>query len=183
MRNSSKVKTEQLDSLNLLSENFKSVKTKPSTPNLGTVSQGDAKLPPMGVFKTEEQICHRYLRYVGVGLEETKREVCDRRFVGSVWSIRNKEWAALPTCGASGGILIIWDSKKMKQRGSDGDCNSKFFHKVANGRRNRNFIKFLENERGLVLDNSKSITEEILLYFKKLYSSPPGKSWRVEGVD
>ena len=43
----------QLDSLNLLSENFKSVKTKPSTPNLGTVSQGDAKLPPMGGFQIE----------------------------------------------------------------------------------------------------------------------------------
>ena len=54
---------------------------------------------------------------------------------------------------------------------------------MANGRRNRNFIKFLENERGLVLDNSESITEEILLYFKKLYSSPPRESWRVEGID
>ena len=46
-----------------------------------------------------------------------------------------------------------------------------------------NFIKLLENERGLVLDNSESITEEILLYFKMLYSSPPGESWRVEGID
>ena len=54
---------------------------------------------------------------------------------------------------------------------------------MANGRQNRNFIKFLENERGLVLDNSKSITKEILLYFKKFYSSPPGESWRVEGID
>ncbi|RVX06781.1 hypothetical protein CK203_014972 [Vitis vinifera] len=124
---------------------------------------------------------------------ETKREVCDRRFVGSVWSIRNKEWATLPACGASEGILIIWDSKKMsseevRQKAKvkwvkDGDCNSKLFHKVANGRRNRNFIKFLENERGLVLDNSKSITKEILLYFKRLYSSPPEESWRVEGID
>ena len=42
-----------------------------------------------------------------VMFQETKREVCDRRFVGSVWLVRNKEWAALPTCGASGGILII----------------------------------------------------------------------------
>ncbi|RVW23803.1 putative ribonuclease H protein [Vitis vinifera] len=65
----------------------------------------------------------------------------------------------------------------------DRDCNSKLFHKVANGRRNRNFIKFLENERGLVLDNSESITEEILLYFKKLYLSPLGESWRVEDRD
>ena len=32
---------------------------------------------------------------------------CDRRFVGSVWTVRNKEWAALPTCEALGGILII----------------------------------------------------------------------------
>ena len=45
--------------------------------------------------------------------QKTKREVCDRRFIGSVWSVRNKEWAALPACGASEGILIIWDSKKM----------------------------------------------------------------------
>ncbi|RVW46701.1 hypothetical protein CK203_113650 [Vitis vinifera] len=65
----------------------------------------------------------------------------------------------------------------------DGDCNSKLFHKVANGRRYRNFIEFLENERGLVLDNSESIIEEILLYFKKLYSSPLGESWRVEDRD
>ena len=48
-----------------------------------------------------------------VMFQETKRKVCDKRFVGSVWSIRNKEWAALPACRASGGILIIWDSKKL----------------------------------------------------------------------
>ncbi|KAL6326022.1 hypothetical protein AAG906_038514 [Vitis piasezkii] len=48
-----------------------------------------------------------------VMFQETKREVCDRRFVGSVWSVRNKEWATLPACGALGGILIIWDSNKL----------------------------------------------------------------------
>ncbi|KAJ9697646.1 hypothetical protein PVL29_006989 [Vitis rotundifolia] len=78
---------------------------------------------------------------------------------------------------------IHWRQKAKIKWVKDGDCNSKLFHKVANGRRNRNFIKFLENERGLVLDKPESITEEILLYFKKLYSSPPGESWRVEGID
>ena len=78
---------------------------------------------------------------------------------------------------------IHWRQKAKVKWVKDGDCNSKLFHKVANGRRNRNFIKFLENERGLVLDNSESITDEILLYFKKLYSSPPRESWRVEGID
>ncbi|KAJ9685364.1 hypothetical protein PVL29_017406 [Vitis rotundifolia] len=48
-----------------------------------------------------------------VMIQETKKEKCDRRFVGSVWMVRDKEWAALPSCGASGGILIIWDSKKL----------------------------------------------------------------------
>ena len=46
-------------------------------------------------------------------IQETKREVCDKRFVGSVWTVRNKEWAALSASGASGGILIIWDFKKL----------------------------------------------------------------------
>ena len=50
-------------------------------------------------------------------------------------------------------------------------------------RRNRKFIKVLENESGLVLNNSESITEEILLYFEKLYASPTGESWSVEGLD
>ena len=65
----------------------------------------------------------------------------------------------------------------------EGDCNSKFFHKVANGRRNRKYIKELENERGLVLNNAERITKEILLYFEKLYASPTGESWSVEGLD
>ena len=47
-------------------------------------------------------------------IQETKKAKCDRRFVGSVWTARNKEWAALPACRASGGILIIWDSKKLR---------------------------------------------------------------------
>ena len=61
---------------------------------------------------------------------------------------------------------IHWRQKVKVKWVKDRDNNSNFFHKVVNGRRNRNFIKFLENERGLVLDNSESIIEEILLYLK-----------------
>ena len=70
---------------------------------------------------------------------------------------------------------IHWRQKAKVKWVKDEDCNSKLFHKVANWRRNRNFIKLLENESGLVLDNSESITKEILLYFKKLYLSLPGE--------
>ena len=65
--------------------------------------------------RTKRRVVKDFLRFQNpdvVMFQETKREVCDRRFVGSVWSVRNKEWAILPACGASGGILIIWDSKK-----------------------------------------------------------------------
>ena len=48
---------------------------------------------------------------------------------------------------------IHWRQKAKVKLVKDEDCNSKLFHKVANRRQNRNFIKFLENERGLVLDN------------------------------
>ncbi|RVW98458.1 Transposon TX1 uncharacterized 149 kDa protein [Vitis vinifera] len=78
---------------------------------------------------------------------------------------------------------IHWRQKARVKWVKEGDCNPKFFHKVANGRRNRKYIKELENERGLVLKNAESITEEILLYFEKLYASPIGESWSVEGLD
>ena len=78
---------------------------------------------------------------------------------------------------------IHWRQKARVKWVKEGDCNSKFFHKVANGRRNRKFIKELENESGLMLNNSESIKEEILRYFEKLYASPSGESWRMEGLD
>ena len=34
--------------------------------------------------------------------------------MSSVWKGRSLEWAALPACGASGGIVILWDSIKFK---------------------------------------------------------------------
>ena len=46
-------------------------------------------------------------------LQETKREVCDRRFVGSLRATRNKAWASLYACKASKGVLIIWNTKKL----------------------------------------------------------------------
>ncbi|RVX00225.1 hypothetical protein CK203_026689 [Vitis vinifera] len=44
--------------------------------------------------------------------KQKRRSVTEVR--GCVWTVRNKEWATLPACGASGGILIIWDSKKLR---------------------------------------------------------------------
>ena len=37
-------------------------------------------------------------------LQETKREIWDRRSVSSVWKGKSLDWVALPACGASGGL-------------------------------------------------------------------------------
>ena len=70
---------------------------------------------------------------------------------------------------------VHWRQKARVKWVKEGDCNSKFFRKVTNDRRNRKFIKFLENERGLMLNNIDNITEEILLFYEKLYSSHLGE--------
>ncbi|RVW67200.1 hypothetical protein CK203_065147 [Vitis vinifera] len=50
-------------------------------------------------------------------LQETKREIWDRRFVSSVWKGKCLDWVALPACGAFGGIVILWDSVKFNLYG------------------------------------------------------------------
>ena len=47
-------------------------------------------------------------------LQETKREFCHKRFVGSVWKVRNKQWAVLLASRALGGVEIFWDALKFK---------------------------------------------------------------------
>ena len=77
----------------------------------------DNQLEYQGVgFKKKRRVVKDFLRSEKpdvVMIQETKKAECDRRFVDNVWTARNKEWAALPACGALGGILVIWDSKKL----------------------------------------------------------------------
>ena len=78
---------------------------------------------------------------------------------------------------------VHWRQKSRVKWIKEGDCNSKFFHRMTNGRRSRKFIKSLISERGVTLSNIEVISEEIVNFFGKLYSKPEGASWRVEGLD
>lgn len=51
-----------------------------------------------------------------VVLQETKSKNVDRRFVGSIWRSRFKEWLVLPSVGMAGGLLILWDVRRIKVR-------------------------------------------------------------------
>ena len=39
------------------------------------------------------------------------------------------------------------------------DCNSNFFHRVANGKKNRSFFKSLVSEDAVTLDDIESISK------------------------
>nr|CAN75609.1 hypothetical protein VITISV_002943 [Vitis vinifera] len=78
---------------------------------------------------------------------------------------------------------VQWRQKSRVKWIKEGDCNSKFFHRVATGRRSRKYIKSLISERGETLNNIEVISEEIVNFFGNLYSKPEGDSWKIEGID
>ena len=67
----------------------------------------DLKLEYKRVRFQEDQKFLSSQNPVVVMLQETKREIWDRRFKSSVWKGRSIEWATLPACGASRGIVIM----------------------------------------------------------------------------
>ena len=71
---------------------------------------------------------------------------------------------------------VFWRQKSRAIWINEGDCNSKFFHRVPNRRRNRKYIKSLVTEDGVILNNIKSISKEIKRHFEKLFSKPLGGS-------
>ncbi|RVW80650.1 hypothetical protein CK203_044356 [Vitis vinifera] len=77
---------------------------------------------------------------------------------------------------------VQWRQKSRVKWIKEGDCNSKFFHRVATGRRSRKFIKSLIFERGETLNNIEIISEEIVNFFGNLYSKPEGLIGRLRKV-
>ena len=51
-------------------------------------------------------------------LQETKKEEVSRSFEGSIWRSCFKEWLVLPTNRTTGGILIMWDVRRVNVKDS-----------------------------------------------------------------
>ncbi|RVW83275.1 Transposon TX1 uncharacterized 149 kDa protein [Vitis vinifera] len=110
---------------------FSNQLSESSTPrkssNLMLGSPGDNAASPPGDFlidglsprkmaKVREVLCSLDIKVRESGCCDdlgNKKEKCDRRFVSSVWTVRNKDWVVFPAFGALGEILFIWDSKKL----------------------------------------------------------------------
>ncbi|KAK9939072.1 hypothetical protein M0R45_015781 [Rubus argutus] len=46
-------------------------------------------------------------------IQETKKEVIDRRLICSIWGVRYTDWVSCPSIGSSGGILVMWKTKSV----------------------------------------------------------------------
>ena len=77
---------------------------------------------------------------------------------------------------------VQWKQSSRIKWIKEGDRNSKFFHRVAIGRRKMIFINLLVSEEGETLSGSYVISEEILNFFGRLYTKPERNSWRLEGL-
>lgn len=55
----------------------------------------------------------------------------------------------------------------------EGDDNTKFFHKFANGKKDVNTIWQLNNENGIPLSSFRQLSGVATSHFKQAYSAPP----------
>jgi exonuclease III len=48
-------------------------------------------------------------------LQETKLEIISNNIVRSLWGCHFVDWYYLASCGASGGILLMWDKRIVEK--------------------------------------------------------------------
>jgi len=65
----------------------------------------------------------------------------------------------------------------------EGDVSSKFFHKMASGRRHRCFVKEIEDENEQMIRNIENISEVVTQYFKDVYTEEYFDRPFIQGLD
>jgi len=61
-------------------------------------------------------------------LQETKLSVCDDFLCNSLWGVSNHAFSYQPSVGASGGLLIAWDTKEVEVWTSGSQEHALFIH-------------------------------------------------------
>ncbi|GKV12577.1 hypothetical protein SLEP1_g23703 [Rubroshorea leprosula] len=76
---------------------------------------------------------------------------------------------------------LIWKQKSRSRWIREGDANTRFFHKVANGRRAQNNIAGLMRE-GEWIEDPETVKDEIVKYFRNLFKGDPWNRPKPEGI-
>ena len=83
-------------------------------------------------------------------------------------------------------LMVKERSARLKARvqcAKDGDANSKFFHGRLSARKSRNYVTKIEKDNGEIVDSKEEIVNEIVAFFKNLYSSVNRDVIGFDGVD
>ena len=78
---------------------------------------------------------------------------------------------------------VKWRQRSKVEWAKNGHGNTKFFHKIASGKRKRNYIERLEVEDGGVVEDAEEIEKQIVNFFKSLFSSNEEVCWGLEGIN
>lgn len=64
-----------------------------------------------------------------------------------------------------------------------GDNNTKFFHKIANGKRCRNIVSRIQSFEGETFENPNESEKVIINFFKDLFNGRQGPRHFIEGPE
>lgn len=78
---------------------------------------------------------------------------------------------------------VMWRQKSKALWAKEGDNNTRMFHSIVNGRKNRNMIKKLESLEGNIIEGDAGIEAEIIRYFSVLYSDGGVSRPFIEGLN
>ncbi|GKV33811.1 hypothetical protein SLEP1_g42265 [Rubroshorea leprosula] len=76
---------------------------------------------------------------------------------------------------------LIWRQKSRSRWIREGDANTRFFHKVANGRRAQNNIAGLMCD-GVWIEDLEAVKNEVVKYFRSLFQGDPWNRPKPEGI-
>lgn len=64
---------------------------------------------------------------------------------------------------------ILWKTRAKQHWLKEGDCNTKFFHAIANGRKRNNAIEVIEDDNGKHIHNEDQKRTYFFHSFKRLF--------------
>jgi hypothetical protein len=72
---------------------------------------------------------------------------------------------------------LFWLQRSHERWLLQGDCNTSYLHRVANGRKRKNFVHSLKSGY-LVIEGTKNLLDHATSFFKEFFwAGTPGSNW------